>query len=486
MRTSASARRAKEAIPTGLMETELQYARVRSRKSDGGQSQGRGAPKRRPPFGYNARMLSKRDRWVLALLVISAFINYIDRANLSVGAVTIQRELGLSSLQLGRLLSGFFWTYAALQLFFVAGWLADRFNVSLVFAAGFLVWSGATAGAGLAGAFTTLFMFRLLLGAGESIAYPCYSRILAAFPEHRRGLANALVDAGTKLGPALGTLLGGLMMAHFGWRIFFMALGFGSLLWLAPWLYWAPRGYAAPAKAEQAETPSLLDILRQRSAWFSFLGLFCSQLLLVFSAHLAAGLSRKGTRLPQAQDGGAGLAGVLRRGRLDGCLRVAVGPLDRPGRLADARPQDVRRSGPDIRHDSSAGLRRARRRGGHGAAFAGVHRLWPVQLQSLGHHPDAGRPARRGQMDRHAERRGEPGWSGGALVHRLGGGADRQFLCRVPGCGHGGSDGRRGFRVRHRAGPAGGFRPKTTGTRLCRRGCSGGVQSELHFFGLKS
>ena len=179
----------------------------------------------RPPFGYNAPMLSKRDRWVLALLVISAFINYIDRANLSVGAVSIQREMGLSNPQLGRLLSGFSWTYAALQILFVAGWLADRFNVSLVFAAGFLIWSVATAGAGLAGGFTTLFLFLLLLGAGESIAYPCYSRILAAFPQQRRGLANALVDAGTKLGPALGTLLGGLMMAHFGWRVFFIAVG---------------------------------------------------------------------------------------------------------------------------------------------------------------------------------------------------------------------------------------------------------------------
>jgi MFS family permease len=221
-------------------------------------------------------MLSKRDRWVLALLVISAFINYIDRANLSVGAVSIQREMGLSNPQLGRLLSGFFWTYAAFQLFSVAGWVADRFDVSLVFAGGFLIWSVATAGTGLAGGPTTIFLFLLLLGAGESIAYPCYSRILAAFPEQRRGLANSLVDAGTKLGPALGTLLGGLLMAHFGWRVFFIAVGCASLLWLAPWLYWGPRGHAAPAQEERAGTPTLLDILRQRSAWFSFLGLFCS------------------------------------------------------------------------------------------------------------------------------------------------------------------------------------------------------------------
>ena len=48
---------------------------------------------------------------------------------------------------------------------------------------------------------------RLVLGAGESVAYPCYSLILARyFPEQHRGVANALIDAGSKLGPALGTL----------------------------------------------------------------------------------------------------------------------------------------------------------------------------------------------------------------------------------------------------------------------------------------
>ena len=52
----------------------------------------------------------------LALLVISAFINYVDRANLSVGTAAIQSELGLTDYQLGLLLSAFFGTYALLQL----------------------------------------------------------------------------------------------------------------------------------------------------------------------------------------------------------------------------------------------------------------------------------------------------------------------------------------------------------------------------------
>ena len=58
---------------------------------------------------------------------------------------------------------------------------------------------------GAAHAFAVVFGLRLVLGIGESIAYPSYSRLLANFfPEQRRGIANALIDAGTKLGPAMG------------------------------------------------------------------------------------------------------------------------------------------------------------------------------------------------------------------------------------------------------------------------------------------
>src|SRR5215831_7225719 len=98
-------------------------------------------------------MLTRRERWILALLVLSAFINYVDRANLSVGAASIQTELGLTDYQLGLLLSGFFWTYALLQLFALAGLLVDRFHVGWVYAAGFFVWSAATAGTGISRGF---------------------------------------------------------------------------------------------------------------------------------------------------------------------------------------------------------------------------------------------------------------------------------------------------------------------------------------------
>lgn len=210
------------------------------------------------------------------MLALSAAINYIDRTTLSVAATNIQSELGLSNTQLGSLQSAFFATYAFSQFSFAAGWFAGRFPVGWVLAIGFFLWSGATLATGAATAFLTIFALRLLLGMGESVSYPCYSRILASeYPEHHRGFANALIDAGTKAGPALGILVGGLLVGGIGWRPFFFVLGGGCMLWLVPWLVWMPRGSAVAAREDGRGVPRIPEILGQRSAWFTAFGLFC-------------------------------------------------------------------------------------------------------------------------------------------------------------------------------------------------------------------
>src|ERR1700730_4713985 len=99
---------------------------------------------------------------VLFLLGLSVFINYIDRANLSVAAPLLKDELGLSASQLGVLFSAFFWTYACMQP--LAGWLVDRFEVKWIFAVGFFVWSAATAFTGAMHTFTALLVIRVVLG----------------------------------------------------------------------------------------------------------------------------------------------------------------------------------------------------------------------------------------------------------------------------------------------------------------------------------
>jgi len=229
------------------------------------------------PTGAAVRTKLSGSQWaVLALLVLSIFINYIDRSNLSIAvALPPPKGLSLDPARQGYLLSAFFATYALFQLLGIVGFVLDRVHVSWVYAIAFFVWSLATAATGLATGFAVLFTLRLVLGMGESAAYPCYSKTFATyFPEHHRGLANGLIDAGSKFGPALGMLVGGLLMARFGWRPFFVVLGAASLIWLIPWLKWMPRGERLVV-AHAAHAPGILQILEQRSAWGSFGGLFC-------------------------------------------------------------------------------------------------------------------------------------------------------------------------------------------------------------------
>ncbi len=217
---------------------------------------------------------------VVALLGISVFINYIDRSSLSIAAPALKDEMGLSPSQLGVLLSSFFWTYASFQI--VSGWLVDRFNVNWVLATGLFVWSVATAATSIARGFTMILVLRLLLGAGESVAFPSCSKILAKYcPEVLRGRANAFVSSGIASGPAFGIFFGAMLMARYGWRPFFVGLGILSALWLIPWAKWRPTGPGL-AVLSIGEAPSIVEILKQRSAWGTFGGLFAYNYLSYF------------------------------------------------------------------------------------------------------------------------------------------------------------------------------------------------------------
>lgn len=212
--------------------------------------------------------------FALILLVISVCINYIDRGNLSVAGSDVRHEMGLDQAQLGALYSAFFWTYALAQL--ASGWLLARFNVNWLYAAGYLLWSGATAVTGMATGFESLFAIRLILGLSESIAYPCYSKIIiSGFPEEQRGIANSLIDAGSKLGPALGIIICGKLMLTYGWRNMFLIIGGVSMIWLIPWAWVAWKQKIAKSEHHTRESVGLGELLQQRNVWGTFIGLFC-------------------------------------------------------------------------------------------------------------------------------------------------------------------------------------------------------------------
>ena len=192
------------------------------------------------------------------------FLNYVDRGAVGIAAPLMKSDLGLSAIQFGLIVSAFFWVYAPVQ--FVVGWLVDRFSVYRLMAAGVLLWALSTLAMGFAGGFASLLVLRILLGVGETIAFPGGSKIITRHvPPERRGMANAALALGIALGPAIGTLAGGLILASFGWRMIFIVFGVVTLIWLAPW-HSVVRGLGPGASAQEPHVP-IGALLRKWPLW---------------------------------------------------------------------------------------------------------------------------------------------------------------------------------------------------------------------------
>ena len=203
---------------------------------------------------------------LVALLVLAVLLNYVDRGAIGVAAPLMKVDMGISATQFGVAVSAFFWIYGLAQPFI--GWLADRISVYRIFALGVIVWAVSTLLTGFVGGLTGLIVLRILLGVGESFVFPCSSKMIALHvPPERRGVANGAMAVGIALGPALGTLAGGAILAQWGWRAVFVIFGAATLLWLIPWQL-NLRTLPKPAEAQAGPPPmSYRRLLSHKALW---------------------------------------------------------------------------------------------------------------------------------------------------------------------------------------------------------------------------
>jgi MFS transporter, ACS family, D-galactonate transporter len=206
-------------------------------------------------------------RWlVLALIFFGILISYVDRGNLSIAAVEIMRDFGFSAALMGTLLSCFFWTYGAFQV--PAGLFVDRYGIRNVYALAFLIWSLASASIAWSAGFGSILGSRLVLGTAESVGpLASLAFIRRTFAPAEQGLPTSVYIAGQTLGPALGAWLGTILLNAFGWRPMFAVTGLCALIWLVPWLLFAPRDGAPAAAPPAAPHPAARVIASNAAFW---------------------------------------------------------------------------------------------------------------------------------------------------------------------------------------------------------------------------
>jgi MFS family permease len=217
--------------------------------------------------------------FVVGLLAVVLFINYVDRGALATAGPNIQHDLHLTNTQYGMLFSAFFWVYALIQI--PVGALAERYGAHRVLTAGLVVWATATALTGLTSGFSMLIALRMMLGLGESVGFPTVSKLLAAVvPVKGLGMANGIVAFGYLIGPGVGVFLAGLLIDFVGWRGTFLVFGGCSLIWLIPWLM--VRLPKLATQRADPSTPTLRMVLGQRGLWGTSVGLFSSNYMWYF------------------------------------------------------------------------------------------------------------------------------------------------------------------------------------------------------------
>jgi MFS family permease len=140
--------------------------------------------------------------WMLAVLLALYVLSLIDRGAISLLVVPIQRDLGLSDVQMAIILGpAFAISYSLFGL--PMGWASDRFSRRVILFVAITIWSLGAASSGLAMSFTMLLIARILVGAGEAALSPiAYSLIADGVPQRRLTFALSIYQTGSKLGAA--------------------------------------------------------------------------------------------------------------------------------------------------------------------------------------------------------------------------------------------------------------------------------------------
>jgi len=173
--------------------------------------------------------------WLTVILCGMYAIFYLDRVNISQSASFIQKEFGLSNVQLGLVFSAFSWSYLAGQ--FSGGWLAYRFGGRrLLFLCAMIVGLG-TISSGLVGGLLTLFAARLAVGIGEGPAFPSATHAMRSwYPARLFGWIQGITHSFARLGGAVAPPLVASLILLDGWRLSFYVCGTLALIWGIIWL----------------------------------------------------------------------------------------------------------------------------------------------------------------------------------------------------------------------------------------------------------
>lgn len=166
-------------------------------------------------------------RAMISIFVITLFVQILDGTIVNVAIPTLADAFKVTDVEIDRAIIGYL---VGLAVFIpTSSWLADRFGVRKMFLFSLTQFTLASALCGLSQSLDQLLVFRVLQGIGAGIMGPLGAAMLyRAFPQNERAKANTAVISVAVIAPAIGPVIGGLIIETIGWRwIFFVNIPIG-------------------------------------------------------------------------------------------------------------------------------------------------------------------------------------------------------------------------------------------------------------------
>lgn len=158
---------------------------------------------------------------VLAICCLCLVLVVVAVSSLNVAIPTILEDLQPSSTQLLWIIDSYALVFAGLLL--LAGAIGDRFGRKGALLGGLTVFGLAALAASQAPNPEVLIATRAVMGIGAAFVMPAtLSIVTSVFPPQERATAIATWAGFAGAGSALGPLLGGFMVEHFGWASVFL------------------------------------------------------------------------------------------------------------------------------------------------------------------------------------------------------------------------------------------------------------------------
>ena len=175
---------------------------------------------------------------VMTVYIMGLFMTIIDGTMVNVALPTMAKDFGVPTTDIEWIAVGYLLSYAAVIP--AAGWLGDRFGTQRVFVFALTVFTITSLLCGLSQTLDQLVAFRILQGVGAGLVTPIGSAMLyRAYPMEERAKAAIGVLSVAVIAPAIGPMLGGILVDAASWHWIFLIngpIGAAAVLLSVIWL----------------------------------------------------------------------------------------------------------------------------------------------------------------------------------------------------------------------------------------------------------